>query len=190
RSGVSRFRTHAVRPENPGSVVAAASTWSPTLIARPAYACASRLRRKRAHDRVDDLVRVLVVERRAAEEEAVEQRSDEHLMCESPGWVGTEVAARDAAVDDRLYLCEPEIDDSFTVRAAQMRLRGNGRSELSDDAAGLDDPLRRSYEGQQLLARVADVGRRGDLRRRVDEDRERELLLVPPAPVDRRLRHA
>src|SRR5262249_14301917 len=73
---------------------------------------------------------------------------------------------------------------------AQMRLRGNGRSELSDDAAGLDDPLRRSYEGQQLLARVADVGRRGDLRRRVDEDRERELLLVPPAPVARRLRHA
>src|SRR5262249_24088191 len=109
RSGVSRFRTHAVRPENPGSVVAAASTWSPTLIARPAYACASRLRRKRVHDRVDDLVRVLVVERRAAEEEAVEQRSDEHLVCESHVGVGTEVAARDAAVDDRLYLCEPEI---------------------------------------------------------------------------------
>src|SRR5262249_37034795 len=150
----------------------------------PAYAWASGLRRKRAHDRVDDLVRVLVVERRPAEEEPIEQRSDEHLVRESHVGVGTQVAARDAAVDHGLYLGEPEIHDPFAVRAAEMRLRRDVRGELSDDAAGLDDFLRSLDEGKELLARVAEIRRRADVRRRVHEDRERELLLVPPAPVD------
>jgi hypothetical protein len=59
---------------------------------RPAYACASPLRRKRAHDGVDDLVRVFVVEGSAAEEEPVEQRPDQQLVSQPDIGIGTQVA--------------------------------------------------------------------------------------------------
>ncbi len=107
--------------------------------------------------------------------------------------VRSQVAARDAARHEPLDLRIAHAHDALAEGEGELRVgREVGHESLHHTAhqRRAEHIDRGADEGQQLRAGLAELGQLDDLLDHVEDDRQRELVLVAPAAVDRRLGHA
>jgi len=145
-------------------------------------------------DSIDEARTELPVERPAAQEQAVEDWTDQEFVDKPDVGVLAKITAPNPALDDRRQLLAARLDDPLAVLPSELGLRGDlgdeslhGRS-IRPRRPYLDD---RADKGDELLTGIADVDWIGEAWEHVDHDGvQGELPLIPPAAIDRRLRNA